>query len=377
LRALLVVDEAFAETHVGVRRVIFHYWRRLAREGYEVILVAPRDGWLERLNVSSGAIDEIESRSYSSQVELAPLVSGAGYMEAVHAGDHVMVAAPWIAPRVDPSVRISSGIVFDTIPQLVATGVLALPVRIDATTFAHEHDAGMQRLFRDRAIVSCISGSTRSDVVRFYAGLVDPGLVTVDVPFSVTGIRRPEERPPLEPDAPARVLLVNALDSRKSPVAIAGSLEIVARDRAVSVAVIGPSRLPEDEKDRVLAALRVVDPGMTWAPAASDLDLDRAYREADVLVFPSAYEGLGLPILEAQARGVPVVTTRGSSCTECARNAQLLAEGTAPPAIAAAIHKALQDDCILRGSALRGALEDWLQHVAGTWLPFAANRSAS
>lgn len=47
-----------------------------------------------------------------------------------------------------------------------------------------------------------------------------------------------------------------------------------------------------------------------------DADLDAAYRGADLFVFPTLYEGFGLPLLEAQARGVPVLCSRVASLPE-------------------------------------------------------------
>lgn len=55
-------------------------------------------------------------------------------------------------------------------------------------------------------------------------------------------------------------------------------------------------------------------------------DLEVAYAGASVFCFPSVREGFGLPVLEAMAAGVPVVTTRGTACAEVAGDAGLLAD---------------------------------------------------
>jgi glycosyltransferase involved in cell wall biosynthesis len=47
-------------------------------------------------------------------------------------------------------------------------------------------------------------------------------------------------------------------------------------------------------------------------------DLPKIYNLADLLLFPSLYEGFGLPILEAQACGCPVLTSNVTSCPEVA-----------------------------------------------------------
>ena len=56
----------------------------------------------------------------------------------------------------------------------------------------------------------------------------------------------------------------------------------------------------------------------------SDARLDALYRDAAALVYPSLYEGFGLPVLEAMARGTPVVATRASSVPEVLGDAGVL-----------------------------------------------------
>ena len=58
----------------------------------------------------------------------------------------------------------------------------------------------------------------------------------------------------------------------------------------------------------------------------SDARLDALYREAAALVYPSLYEGFGLPVLEAMARGTPVIATRASSVPEVLGDAGVLLE---------------------------------------------------
>jgi glycosyltransferase involved in cell wall biosynthesis len=68
------------------------------------------------------------------------------------------------------------------------------------------------------------------------------------------------------------------------------------------------------------------------------------YRLAAVFVFPSLYEGFGLPPLEAMASGTPVVTSNVSSLPEVAGDAALLVDPRDPHAIANAIYQVLTDD---------------------------------
>ena len=68
------------------------------------------------------------------------------------------------------------------------------------------------------------------------------------------------------------------------------------------------------------------------------------YRLAAVFVFPSLYEGFGLPPLEAMASGTPVVTSNVSSLPEVAGDAALLVDPYEPSAIADGIYRVLTDE---------------------------------
>jgi len=84
------------------------------------------------------------------------------------------------------------------------------------------------------------------------------------------------------------------------------------------------------------------------------------YRLAAVFVFPSLYEGFGLPPLEAMASGTPVITSNVSSLPEVVGDAALLIDPMQPDAIAAAIRRVLSDPALredLRARGLRRARE--------------------
>jgi glycosyltransferase involved in cell wall biosynthesis len=77
-----------------------------------------------------------------------------------------------------------------------------------------------------------------------------------------------------------------------------------------------------------------------WVGRIDDADLAALYRGARCLVFPSLYEGFGIPILEAMACGTPVVTSRGGATEEVAGGAAVLVDPHDAEAIAAGIAEA-------------------------------------
>jgi glycosyltransferase involved in cell wall biosynthesis len=78
------------------------------------------------------------------------------------------------------------------------------------------------------------------------------------------------------------------------------------------------------------------------------------YRLAGVFVFPSLYEGFGLPPLEAMASGTPVVISNVSSLPEVAGNAALLVDPLDPGVIADGIYRVLTDDSLRRDLQRKG-----------------------
>ena len=78
------------------------------------------------------------------------------------------------------------------------------------------------------------------------------------------------------------------------------------------------------------------------------------YRLAGVFVFPSLYEGFGLPPLEAMASGTPVVTSNVSSLPEVAGDAAVLVDPYHPEAIADGIERVLCDEALRRDLRAKG-----------------------
>ena len=77
-----------------------------------------------------------------------------------------------------------------------------------------------------------------------------------------------------------------------------------------------------------------------WLGEVDDDRLVELYRGARALVFPSLYEGFGIPVLEAMACGTPVVTSRGGATEEVAGGAAVLVDPLDVESIAAGIAEA-------------------------------------
>jgi glycosyltransferase involved in cell wall biosynthesis len=110
-------------------------------------------------------------------------------------------------------------------------------------------------------------------------------------------------------------------------------------------------------------------------------DLHVLYHEADVFVYPSSYEGFGLPVLEAMAAGTPVLTSRNSALVEVAGDAALLVDEPRRVQLADALTTLLTDAALREQLAERGRararLYPWSRTAKETMAVLAAVSSAT
>ncbi len=129
------------------------------------------------------------------------------------------------------------------------------------------------------------------------------------------------------------------------------------------VIVGAPGRLNDTLKSdvsRLGLRTRVIFTGFV-----DDVDLPALYRSADLFVFPSLYEGFGLPPLEAMACGTPVVTSNVSSLPEVVGDVGLMVDPTDVHELSRMMTRALQDTelrCqMIEGGLARARGFSWLR----------------
>ena len=167
------------------------------------------------------------------------------------------------------------------------------------------------------AIVA-VSAFTRDELVE----LLDVPVERIRVvPNGVDPVFTPEGRA-AEGDY---VLAVGTLEPRKN---LAAAVE-AARLSGVELRVAGAAGWGDVEADG-------------WVGEPTDGELAALMRGARCLVYPSLYEGFGLPVLEAMACGTPVVTSRGGATEEVAGGAAVLVDPRDPASIAGGIDEAVR-----------------------------------
>ena len=186
------------------------------------------------------------------------------------------------------------------------------------------------------------SESTRRDLVRHLG--VPPGKVDI-VPLGAappSGDATPERelRERLGLRERTVVLSASAKRPHKNLARLLDALTAIPEERRPQLVVPGYPT-PYEAELREHAARVGVD--AVWPAWVSSADLEGLYALATLVAFPSLYEGFGLPVLEAMARGVPVACSDRSSLPEVAGDAALLFDPEDTSAIAAAIERLLGD----------------------------------
>jgi glycosyltransferase involved in cell wall biosynthesis len=268
--------------------------------------------------------------------------------------------AQWVAGEQTllPRLAVREGV--ELVHSLASTGPLRgryhKVVTVHDLVYAHFpeahagiRDKGMRVLVpwaarrSDRVLVD--SQSTRNDLMR----LVGVGSERIDVvPLGLGTVQRQAALP--EPEVRSRfglgersvVLSLSAKRPHKNLLALIAALARLPAEGRPVLVLPGYHTAHERELRERAGALGLE--GDVRFPAwVSVSELEGLWAVAQAFVFPSLYEGFGLPVLEAMARGVPVACSNTSSLPEVAGDAALLFDPHDVPAIAAALARLLVD----------------------------------
>lgn len=183
-----------------------------------------------------------------------------------------------------------------------------------------------KRLLRNADMILAVSRTTADDAVRL--ARVDPEKVRVVLEAAAGAFRPRADAPGAVAGRwgiqPGYLLFVGALDARKDPRAL-----LAARDAARRTVPGIELVIAGDPGAQAPASM----PGARMLGRVTQEELADLYGAAGCFVFPSRYEGFGLPCLEAMACGCPVAAYRNSSLPEVVDGAGLLVSDGDPAAL--------------------------------------------
>jgi glycosyltransferase involved in cell wall biosynthesis len=263
-------------------------------------------------------------------------------LEAITGRVDAFVDSEWFHPRQRHGKRIS--VVYDLIP-------LRFPDWVDVKT-RRFHLRTFEGL-RERAdTIVCISEATAGDVVRELGipreriAIVRPG---VD-PAYLAAV--PDTLPMLA--STDYLLAVGTINERKNlGVLIDAFAQIASKYTTIKLVVCGA---PDRDTARIAQIVRErgLEQRVITLGYVADDELPGIVAAAKVFVFPSLFEGYGMPVVEAMAAGVPVLASNDPSIDEAAGGAAVRFDPWNPTELAGALERLLgststQQDLIRRG----------------------------
>ncbi len=164
----------------------------------------------------------------------------------------------------------------------------------------------------DRIIA--ISECTKRDIIRFY-GVPEERISVLYQPVSPIYYSREDDADGTPATDRPYMLYVGSVNSRKNLLGIVKAMELLPRDIQMPLVVVGNGGRYKRQVEQYIAE-HGMERLFVWKRIIDNRELRRLYRGARLFVYPSFYEGFGLPVVEALLCDCPVVTSNVSSLPE-------------------------------------------------------------
>jgi glycosyltransferase involved in cell wall biosynthesis len=188
--------------------------------------------------------------------------------------------------------------------------------------------------------IIAVSENTKKDIIRFFS--IDTNKIEViyhGAPFDMNS----NSNDKINIDLPEKyIVFVGSRGGYKNyDLFVEAVTSLLAKDNELKVVCVGDGNFKKIEKEK-FKRLNITN--KVYQYSVNDDILTYLYKKAMVFVFPSLYEGFGIPILEAFSCGCPVLASHTSSLPEVAGDAAIYFDPTNKLSILSSIQKVIYDD---------------------------------
>ena len=196
-------------------------------------------------------------------------------------------------------------------------------------------------------LIIAISESTKKDIVRFYNIKPEKIQVIYQACNSVfynlqdaESLNEVKNKFKLPTDY---ILSVGSLTERKNLKLLIKAYKYLPADYALPIVIVGEGGSYKKELEQLINNTNVSDKIIWLDNLKSNSDLQAVYQMSRILVYPSVYEGFGLPVAEALLSETPVITSNSSSLREAGGPDSLYINPADEKQLAEAIKRILSD----------------------------------
>jgi len=345
MRTAIFADQLFYDQPGGIGTYLRHLVPGMVDRPEEVDLVLVHHGRHgERPLPHLAGVDEVRLQARRDMMGLAWHGLGRPRLERF-TGDVDLVHAPSLVypPSRAPLVATVHDLCILKYPR-------AFPSR-----WRVFHRRGLSLIVREAEVIMADSRSTYDDL-RSLMGGRDPRVRVVPLGVEI----------PAEPDEEevagvlsrhgldaGYILFVGTVEPRKNLTRLVqayAAFDHEEREKSGELVLVGsPGWMGRRELSHIVSQA-----GVRWLGYLPQAELEAVYRGASIFVYPSVYEGFGLPVLEAMARGLAVVTSNSSSLREVGEGVALLVDPTDPMDLGKAMRRLILDEDMREELARKG-----------------------
>ncbi|NOX33903.1 MAG: glycosyltransferase family 4 protein [Deltaproteobacteria bacterium] len=208
----------------------------------------------------------------------------------------------------------------------------------------------LPRILQNAAAVIAVSQHTKNDICSFY-GIDENKIHVIHGAYSQAHFF-----PEIDPESLDRfgleglpyILAIGSANHRKNFSRLLKAISRIKNNITHHLVIAGPRSPAENRKIQKKAGQLGISDRLHLLPYLSNKELRALYSSADLFVYPSLYEGFGIPVLEAMACGTPVLAANTSSIPEVAGNAALLIDPNDTESIASGIIQIITNHDVIK-----------------------------